>query len=259
MGSVHERVVQALALEIIQGRIRPGQALPTEPELMDRLRASRSAVREAVRELAAKGLVETRRRAGTIVRPRRRWHMFDPDILSWLVSQEPEDEFLAHLIELRQVIEPAAARFAAMRATLAEIGRIDEALRAMDDQLKDGKSIADQDVYDEADVAFHLAIFEASHNPLIEHLGLAVRTLMLIGFRVQRPYLEHIVQGDMKNDDHRVVLERIQSGDPEGAARAAEQIIGDAKMALVRARQRKQAHEQSRLAIAARPGAAFTR
>jgi len=235
MGSIHQRIVNALALEIVQGQFRPGQTLPIEPELMERYGASRSAVREAVRELAAKGLVETRRRTGTFVRERGLWHMFDPHVLKWLVSSEPEEEFLANLIELRQIIEPAASRFAAMRATLSDIGRIDQALRDMDAQLFDG-GIADREAYDQADVTFHLAIFGAAHNPMIEHLGLAVRTLMMIGFKILHNLMPEDQIGPNKNDDHHNLLGHIQSGDPEGAARAAEQIIIESKVTLVRAR-----------------------
>src|SRR3546814_6993652 len=79
--------------------------------------------REAVRILAAKGLVESRPKTGTRVSPQAKWHLLDPDVLSWIFEFEPGDDLLASLFELRKIVEPEAAALAAQRRTEAQVDR----------------------------------------------------------------------------------------------------------------------------------------
>src|SRR5206468_9070116 len=106
--SLHGRIVHAIGRRIVTGNLQPGELLPAEPELG----ASRTVVREAVKVLAAKGLVESRPKTRTRVRPRDAWNLLDPDVLAWQqdgADGEGTDSLLRKMTEVRRIIEPAAA------------------------------------------------------------------------------------------------------------------------------------------------------
>ncbi len=168
-------MVDRLGRDIVSGRVAEGVILPREEELAARYRVSRTVVRDAVRMLAAKGLVETRTKRGTIVRRRAAWHLFDDDVLRWVIAGG-ERRVVQDLIELRQIIEPAAARLAALRATPEDIERIRQACERM------AGHIADKDGFLEADVAFHTAVLDASHNEGMAQLSQAIKVALLHAF-----------------------------------------------------------------------------
>ncbi|MEZ5859244.1 MAG: GntR family transcriptional regulator [Geminicoccaceae bacterium] len=124
-----------------------GAVLPREVELMDELGTSRAAVREAIKVLAAKGLVETRQRRGTRVRALDEWNLLDPDVLAWCAAAGPAPVLMAQMVELRCLIEPRAARLAAGRRTAAELAALEAAHAAM------VAAFADPGAYSRADLA----------------------------------------------------------------------------------------------------------
>ena len=119
---VHGRLVEQIGRRILGGELAPGAMLPREAELVRELGISRTAVREAIKVLAAKGLVESRQKLGMRVRPERAWNLLDPDVLAWQAASGPSPELIEHLVELRRMIEPAAARLAFYRAVFAASG-----------------------------------------------------------------------------------------------------------------------------------------
>src|SRR5712691_12619543 len=121
---LHGELVHRIGLEILRGELRPGDPLPTEDELSGELGLSRTVLREAVKVLAAKGLVEARPKTGTRVRPRAAWNLLDPDVLAWRSEASPDGDFFRNIVELRRIVEPEAARLAAERATAAEVAGI---------------------------------------------------------------------------------------------------------------------------------------
>src|ERR671937_464809 len=114
---LHGAVVHEVGVRIIRGDLPSGQPLPNEEELGEELAVSRTVLREAIKVLAAKRLVESRPKTGTRVLPRREWNLLDPDVLAWQVEAGADAEFLAEALELRGMSGPAAARRAAERAT----------------------------------------------------------------------------------------------------------------------------------------------
>jgi DNA-binding FadR family transcriptional regulator len=116
---IHRRIADQLGIDIVSGRHPPGTILPKEVQASAKLRVSRTAYREAVRILTAKGLVESRPKAGTRVSERQRWNFLDPDVLAWVFSSEPSEAFVRALFELREIVEPQAAALAAQRRTSA--------------------------------------------------------------------------------------------------------------------------------------------
>src|SRR5688572_15339627 len=112
-----ERVLDRLGQAIVAGRYAAGAKLPTEDDLARKLGVSRPSLREGLKALARKGLIESRTRRGTIALGRERWDVLDSDVLRWTAASPPDRAFLLSLIELRAIMEPAAARLAASRAT----------------------------------------------------------------------------------------------------------------------------------------------
>ena len=132
---IQGRVISRLGEEIVRGVYPTGSLLPRESELMAAYAVSRTSIREGIKVLSAKGLVETRQRIGTRVLDRSNWNIFDPDVLLWHPFDGAEHDILHDLIEMRQLVEPAAARFAATRATLDDLALIRASCDAMRDIL----------------------------------------------------------------------------------------------------------------------------
>jgi DNA-binding FadR family transcriptional regulator len=170
---LHGAIARDLGVAIVSGVHRPGDILGNEIELSERLSVSRSAYREAIRILAAKGLVESRPRTGTRVLPMERWNLLDSDVLSWFFASEPSPAIVDGLFELRMIVEPAAAALAARRRTDEQVGLMRRALETM--ALKTLKTEAGQ----AADRDFHQLILAATGNPplisLASTIGAGVR------------------------------------------------------------------------------------
>jgi GntR family galactonate operon transcriptional repressor len=153
-----EAVAHKLAVLIIGGKLSPGEILPNEDELAASLSVSRTAYREAVRMLTAKGLLAAKPRAGTKVQPRAAWSLLDPDVLAWHLEVEPSRAFILSLFELREVVEPSAAGLAAKRRDSADLDAISGALRRLEQEPEGSPKVL------EADLAFHHAILTATKS-----------------------------------------------------------------------------------------------
>jgi DNA-binding FadR family transcriptional regulator len=177
---LHGQVAHSIGRQIVSGQIAPGAFLPREAELSEQFSVSRQAVREGLKVLAAKGLVTSRRRAGTSVTPRATWNLLDPDVLAWHTGELPSD-FQRDLLELRWLIEPAAASFAAERADIASIARISAALEAI------RAGVGMPDAFQAGVVEFHMAVFAASGNSLVERLNAILGPMLATSFRAFTP------------------------------------------------------------------------
>ena len=202
---------ETIGRRIVSGSWKPGRILPSFDRLADEFSVSRLSVREAMRALAAKGLVSSKPRRGTIVRPRSEWSRLDHDVLVWQISDRPNAAFVRSLFEARVIIEPEAAALVALRATEEVLAEIERAFHAM--ATTDTRSLESI----EADVAFHQAILNGTGNEFLAAFAPVIGTWLTKAFRVQRiaePKQEHFVP------QHRAVFEAIKRGDAEGARRA---------------------------------------
>ncbi|MCB1675710.1 MAG: FadR family transcriptional regulator, partial [Halioglobus sp.] len=146
-----------------------GEVLPIEQELADSLHVGRNALREAVKVLSGKGLIQTAPRSGTWVRHRDDWNLLDPDVLRWHADPNVATrKFMLDLLEMRRIIEPKAAELAAVRASRKEVGDI---LSAYEEMSVEGISQAQRI---EANIRFHAAILKASHNTVLNHFRFAI-------------------------------------------------------------------------------------
>jgi DNA-binding FadR family transcriptional regulator len=204
-------IARDIGVQIVSGRFKPGDVLNGEIETSDRLHVSRTAYREAVRILAAKGLVRALPKVGTRVSPQVQWHLLDPDVLGWIFEFEPGETMLANLFELRRIVEPEAAALAASRRT-------DEDLSAMADALKGmSRHTLSSAAGRAADQEFHAALLRSTGNAFVESLtagvGAAV-TWTTIYKGLHSPHLRDSVP------DHQRVYDAVAAQDV-AAARAA--------------------------------------
>jgi len=227
---LHGEVVHTIGLQILRGELQPGDPLPSEEELSADQSVSRTVMREAVKVLAAKGLVQARPKTGTRVRPRTEWNVVDPDVLAWRVEAGPDGDLYELVTEVRVGIEPQAARLCASRATAEEIDGITEAYGAM------ASGVDDASAYLAADLQFHDRILAACHNELLGHLGGVLRTVV-------RTTFEHTTASPTSRRRalplHRAIVDGIASRDPDAAERAARTLIADTAADLRRLARRQ--------------------
>ncbi len=223
---IHAGVVQGIGRRIVRGELAPGDILPEQGELSRRLGVSRTVVREATKVLAAKGLVESRSKRGTVVLPRAEWRLLDPDVLGWLTDDGLDPDFVRSMFEVRKIIEPAAARLAAQRATADELAAIQAPFAAM-------AGAADEATYLEADIRYHAMLVAATHNDHLVQLVAAFGPALRAGLRVATrhgwewpDFLEYSI------GPHREVLEAVVARDPDGAGAAMERLVTQSELSL---------------------------
>jgi DNA-binding FadR family transcriptional regulator len=227
--TLHGQIAEFLGRSILSGELSPGEVLPNEAALGASLRVSRTAIREAVKVLTSKGLVEVRRKTGTRVRGQDGWNRLDPDVLAWQfgdAASDPISESILDLLELREVIEPAAAQLAAERADGDDMSRIDAAFAGMEEAIGDAEAAV------EADLAFHLAILRASHNVYMLPFGALIQAALRASFRTtnqdRTAYRESLFV-------HADVLEAIRVRNGELAAEAMRGLLSETRRKLQRA------------------------
>ncbi|MBB4018551.1 DNA-binding FadR family transcriptional regulator [Chelatococcus caeni] len=220
MRSLHQDAVDRLAGWIVAGRFDVHDPLPNETEIGAELGVSRTVVREAMRTLAAKGIVSVRRRHGTRIEPLDRWHLFDPQVIAWRLESGVTREFVNDLIDFRLGIEPYAAELAARNPDFPAAA-LDEAFKQMTAAAVHGEGD-----YHAADLVFHETILNGSRNQFLRHLVPIVANALKLSF--------HLSVVDMESARralplHRAVADAIIGHDGEGARRALTQLIESAR------------------------------
>lgn len=172
-----QQLVHDLGRAIVHGEYDVAQSLPSEAEICEQFSISRSAVREAVKMLTAKGLISSRPRQGIRVLPRDRWNLFDTDVLGWILSGKPTLQMLKHFLQLRGAIEPAAAELASTGATTTRLRNLETALARM----KAAEKGLDDPL--DADIEFHISILLATGNPFYVQLRSFIETALRVSIR----------------------------------------------------------------------------
>ena len=214
---VHDSLVNVLGRRILGGEHKPGDMLPREDELCSTLGVSRTSLREAVKVLSAKGLIEARRRVGVRVRPRDDWSLLDPVVLSWHPGIQHDEELMAGLIEARRIFEPAAAELAARRASGSDLAAIETAFAAMTSSVPNHF-----DRYCKADLAFHRAVIRASHNVVLKGMAGLMEAALNASFSVTNTFMERQARALAV---HGRVLEAIRLRDTAGARQAMGRLL----------------------------------
>jgi DNA-binding FadR family transcriptional regulator len=176
--NVHGNTVDFLGEAIVAGRYAVGMSIPPEPLLCEELGVSRTVVRESVKSLVAKGLIHTGPKVGTRVLPSEQWNWFDADVIRWQVRAGLTPEFVRDLQDLRRVVEPAAVKFAAARATPQDLEALEAAFAGMTHAVVNGGD------YVASDLKFHQGLLQASHNRMLIQMGKALSALLRTSFEL---------------------------------------------------------------------------
>ncbi|MDG2528146.1 FadR/GntR family transcriptional regulator [Caulobacter endophyticus] len=188
---------------------------PTEAAICEQFGASRTVTREAVKMLVAKGLLCGRPRHGTSVEPEKNWNLLDRDVLRWMLDRKANSRLLAQFAEMRLGIEPAAAALAAMKADSAALRTLGEALSRARSAAKDEEDPLP------TDIAFHVAVLEATRNPFYREL----RDLVQTALRISANHTRRLVDTKKALADREAVLNAISARDPAKAEKAMRELI----------------------------------
>jgi DNA-binding FadR family transcriptional regulator len=176
IGTMSAQVARILGTRIVSGEFAPGDSLPIESELCQAYGVSRSTIREAVKHLAAKRLIEVAPKVGTRVLPFASWNLLDPEVLTWRLNAQFDRRIVEDLYEMRQCFEPRACFLAAREATIGDLEAIQRSLADLVAMLHSPALAAS------AEAEFHLAIIAATHNGLFATIGGAVKTALRVSF-----------------------------------------------------------------------------
>lgn len=212
------RVVDELGLAIVSARQPEGSLLPGDSELIERFRVSRTVLREAIKTLSAKGLLQAKARIGTRVRSRAEWNLFDGDVLLWHARVGLAPDFLVHLGEMRLALEPEAAALAATR-------RSEEQLESMQDWLKQmSQPHIGHQGFVEADLGLHLSIAEAAQNPFFLSISTLIEVALDAMLRVSSP-VNDPARLARSLSDHKAIVTAIAARKPDVARKAMETVV----------------------------------
>jgi DNA-binding FadR family transcriptional regulator len=215
--NLHSFVLWQLGVAIVGGDYPEGTILPTDAELLQRFSVSRTVLREALKTLAAKGMIEARARIGTRVLPRGRWNLFDADVLAWHFETGPDVAFLQSLAEIRIGVEVESAALAALRRSDAEA----EAMIACADRLAEARTAAE---FARTDLEFHRAVAEASGNPFMASISALVEVALTATFTISSAVEDDEAMAATVRA-HRRIADAIKAGDPEEARVAMQAVI----------------------------------
>jgi DNA-binding FadR family transcriptional regulator len=219
-GWSHTAIAAALGGEILSGARPPGSRLPSVEEMNARFGVSRVVVREVIKTLTAKGRVASRTRVGTVVRDPGAWNWLDAEVLEWRVQMGLDQSFLEQIVAVRGVIEPAAAAMAARHRTAADMARLRDCMEAM------RRAEGDSHRFAEADLAFHLAVGQASGNPLVGSFAPVIRVALKGFFALSAASLKQIEKGHAgASARHGAIVTAIGARDEDGARAAMLRVI----------------------------------
>lgn len=222
--SLHAEAVEEIARWVLGGSLQPGDILPNELEIGERLNVSRTVVREAVRTLVAKGMLQVRRKTGTVVLPETDWSMFDPDVLAWRFRHQLDARLVEDLFSFRSGIEIFAAELCAANPAFDAMAlmRSCEAMQA---------ALEGRGDWIEADLTFHRLLLEGSGNqflfyltPMLENLFDALFTPDVLEEENMRATLPR----------HREVAAAIADRDTDKVRQAMRRLIDEARQDVMR-------------------------
>jgi DNA-binding FadR family transcriptional regulator len=224
--NLYGHVMHELGQRIVSGKVQPGEIFPREETLAESLRVSRTALREALKVLSAKGLIESRAGVGARVMEERYWNQLDADVLAWRCASMPTDDFIDKLVQMREIIEPAAAAAAARFHTAAQLKDIDTAFALME-------ASNTLDEWASADLKFHDAVLHATGNELLTSLFSVIETAMAMFFVLSA---RTVANFKYSLPHHKQVLDAIRRKQPEVARKAMLAMIADSQANLRKSR-----------------------
>lgn len=213
-----QQMTESLGVRIVKGELKEDDVI-TAGALQEEYGVSRTVVREAFQILQSKGLIQSRTKIGTIILGRQSWNLLDADVISWYRNAGAGAQLVGKLEEVRQSYEPWAARIASQRRTEDDVRDLRAAYELMVSSTTEKGPDSSASV--SADLAFHQAILEATHNEILVRLGLLVQPVLQIRNEMT---LHHDTNTDFL-DDHRAVLEAIENEQSDSAEQAMRGLL----------------------------------
>ena len=212
-----DRITHLFGKQIAQGDYVPGAALPSEAELCERFGTSRNVMREVIKVLSTKRLIDAQRHRGLFVMPSEQWNYLDADVLEWVLEKGLHVSLLRSLVEVRSLIEPSISRWAAERATAVDLVGIEASFNRMEN------SLPDTEAFQAADIDFHRAVLVASHNVVMQQMSDAVvalqRAIFEFTFRTDGEHIRLTIR------EHRDLFEAIRRKNPDVAEDVSRRMV----------------------------------
>jgi len=214
--SLHQAVAEDIGTRILRGEFAPGTLLPNEAGWCRSYKISRTAVREAIKMLAAKGLIVSRTKIGSRVQPRERWNLLDRDMLGWYCKAMDARKFFASIQQVRLVLEPEAAALAALNHTSRQMKLIETAMSEMRAAKSHRELVS-------ADVNFHLSILRAAGNELLVPFGFLIESSLANLF----DYTNSRDNWEAARPLHEAIVAAIRRRKPAAARVAVRRLLQD--------------------------------
>lgn len=227
IGTMSAQIAALLGARIVGGEFRPGETLPVEAELCRAYGVSRTVVREAVKNLSAKRLVEVSPKVGTRVLPFAEWSLLDRDVLTWRLSAQFDAKIVADIFEMRLCLEPRASYLAARDGSAEDFAAVEHHYRELAQAFEANLAI---EATAQAELAFHLAVIQASHNGLFVTVGSTLKSALRVSSQMLQ---RHAIRPAESLAAHDAVRAAILARDPERASRAMERLLGAARDRLL--------------------------
>ncbi|GEM77776.1 FadR/GntR family transcriptional regulator [Vibrio superstes] len=211
--SLHVQVAREIARGILSGELAQGSILPGEMTLCEQFGISRTALREAVKLLTSKGLLESRPKVGTKVVDRAYWNFLDPQLIEWMDGLADVDQFCMQFLGLRRAIEPEACALAAQFATAEQRIELSETFQEMVDVASEAELNIER--WTDVDTRFHSLIFNSTGNDFYLPFG-NILTTMFVNFIVHSSE-----EGSTCINEHREIYNAIMAGNSDKARQAS--------------------------------------
>lgn len=220
--SLHVQVARDIARRILSGQLKQGEVIPGEMSLCEQFGVSRTALREAVKLLTSKGLLESKPKVGTKVVDRLSWNFLDPQLLEWMDGLPNSQIFFHQFLGLRKAIEPEACALAARNATAKQRMELSATFQQMCEIADD----FDQSRWAEVDMNFHRLIFFSTGNDFYLPFGNVLATIFM-------SFIHHSSKdGGVCIGEHRAIYDAIMAGNAEKARQASQQLLQEEKHRL---------------------------
>lgn len=224
-GTLSARMMDLMGARIVSGAFKVEASLPPESALCEKYGLSRTPLREAMKELHAKGLVAMAPKSGTRVLPESNWNQLDPDVLRWRFECGADEWLLKQLQELRAAFEPEACRLAALNGSAEEHAAISSAFARLASAHPDPHGMVDPDV------EFHMAIVASTRNIFLASIGSALRIALRLQFKLAAERKKFPAR---ELEAHRSICAAILKRDGEDAANHMKTLIAQSRASLAR-------------------------
>ncbi len=226
VGTMTAQVAKIIGMRVVGGEFLPGDVLPVESDLCSAYGVSRTTVREAIKQLSSKRLIDVSPKIGTRVLPFADWNLLDRDVLAWRLHAQFDTKIIEDIYEMRLCFEPRACFLAAQAGNAADMQLLDRCYHA----LAAAYTSTEVRAAAEADLAFHMAIIEMSRNGMFITIGNGIKAALRVSLET---LLRHATRPSEDLALHAAVHQHILAHEPDAAARAMTDLLTASRARLL--------------------------